>query len=167
VTRGRLPKPSHLKLLQGKPGHRPLNENEPQPEVLDETPAPPEHLSVLARAEWERVYPMLVRNRLVTEADLSALSAYCQAYGRWQEAESEIAKQGLVFIVPGSGYPIQNPYLAIANKALEQMRQFLTEFGMTPSSRSRVSKSGTGTGATKKNKFAQLASGTKSKKRSA
>ena len=27
---------------------------------------------------------------------------------------------------------------AVANRALKQMREFLTEFGMTPSSRSRV-----------------------------
>jgi hypothetical protein len=31
-------------------------------------------------------------------------------------------------------------YLAIANKAFEQLSKMLTEFGMTPSSRSRVSK---------------------------
>jgi P27 family predicted phage terminase small subunit len=33
----------------------------------------------------------------------------------------------------------QNPFLAVANRAMKQMRDFLTEFGMTPSSRSRVS----------------------------
>ena len=31
-----------------------------------------------------------------------------------------------------------NPYLSIANKAMDQMRRFLIEFGMTPSSRARV-----------------------------
>ena len=34
--------------------------------------------------------------------------------------------------------PMQSPYLAIANKAMEQMRAMLTEFGMSPSSRTRV-----------------------------
>lgn len=33
---------------------------------------------------------------------------------------------------------MQSPFLAIANKAFEQMRAMLVEFGMTPSSRSRV-----------------------------
>jgi phage terminase small subunit len=33
---------------------------------------------------------------------------------------------------------MQSPFLAVANKALEQMRAFLNEFGMTPASRTRV-----------------------------
>jgi P27 family predicted phage terminase small subunit len=37
-----------------------------------------------------------------------------------------------------SGYPIQNPMLAIANKAQEQCLKILAEFGLTPSSRSRI-----------------------------
>ena len=38
-----------------------------------------------------------------------------------------------------NGFPVQSPYLAVANRALEQMRSFLNDFGMTPASRSRVS----------------------------
>jgi P27 family predicted phage terminase small subunit len=164
TARGRPPKPTHLKVLQGKPGHRPLNEDEPQPDVVDETPEPPKHLSGVARAEWERAYPMLARNRLITEADLTAFAAYCQAYGRWQEAEHMIAKQGLVVLTP-NGFPVQHPYLAIANKAIEQVHKFLTEFGMTPSSRSRVSTASVVGGAgAKKNKFRELASGASSSK---
>jgi P27 family predicted phage terminase small subunit len=162
VPAGRKPKPTHLKLLQGKPGHRQLNENEPQPEELDAQPEPPSHLSGEARAEWDRAYPILARNRLITEADLTAFAAYCQAYGRWQQAESELAKQGSIVLAP-SGFPIQNPYLAVSNKAVEHMHKFLTEFGMTPSSRSRVQVAGTGK---KTNKFAAL-SGKTAGKRSA
>jgi phage terminase small subunit len=33
---------------------------------------------------------------------------------------------------------MQSPYLAVANKAMEQMRALLAEFGMSPSSRTRV-----------------------------
>jgi P27 family predicted phage terminase small subunit len=35
-------------------------------------------------------------------------------------------------------YPMQNPWLPIANKAMRQMHSFLAEFGMTPSARARV-----------------------------
>ena len=37
-----------------------------------------------------------------------------------------------------NGIPIVSPYLKISNAALDRMRQFLVEFGMTPSSRSKV-----------------------------
>jgi P27 family predicted phage terminase small subunit len=38
-----------------------------------------------------------------------------------------------------NGFPMQSPYLAVANKAMEQMRGLLTEFGMSPASRTRIS----------------------------
>jgi P27 family predicted phage terminase small subunit len=157
VTAGRKPKPTHLKLLAGKPGHRALPENEPQPAELDAFPDPPAHLSGTARAEWDRTLPLLRKNKIITEIDLNAFAAYCQAYGRWQEAEAEVAKQGMVVLAP-SGFPVQNPYLAVANKALEQMAKLQAEFGMTPSSRTRVSMAGVGR---KKNRFTELKNGAK------
>ena len=158
---GRKPKATHLKLLAGHPGHRPLNESEPNPEGVDETPDPPAHLSGEARVEWARTFPVLLRNKMISEVDINAFSAYCQACGRYLVAESMVAKQGEVLISP-SGFPIQNPYLAVSNKAQEQMHKAETEFGMTPSSRSRVS---TGAPSNKKNRFLDLIDGGKTRRR--
>ena len=158
---GRKPKPTHLKLLAGHPGHRPLNESEPQPDAVDEAMQPPAWLSGEARAAWAIEFPKLVRNNMITDIDLNAFARYCQACGRMVVAESYVAKQGEVLISP-SGFPIQNPYLAVANKAFEQMHQLETEFGMTPSSRSRVS---TGAPSKSKNRFLDLIDGGKTKRR--
>ena len=128
-------KPTKLELLQGKPGKRPINDAEPDPPTR--VPKCPAHLSDAARREWRGITKELKVLGLISRIDRAALAAYCQAYGRWSEAEEEVKRHGLVVKAP-SGYPIQNPYLAIANKALEQMHKFLTEFGMTPSSRTRV-----------------------------
>jgi phage terminase small subunit len=38
-----------------------------------------------------------------------------------------------------SGYPVQSPYLAIANRQAEIMMRIASEFGFTPVSRSRIS----------------------------
>lgn len=80
----------------------------------------------------------LAKLGLLTEIDGAALAAYCTAYGRWVEAERNVQKYGTVMLSPDKGWPVQSPYLSIANKAMEQMHKFLTEFGMTPSSRSRI-----------------------------
>ena len=160
---GRKPKPTHLKLLAGNPGKRPLNESEPQPVPIEETPTPPAWMSGEARAKWALEFPKLVRNNMITDVDLTAFARYCQAFGRMVVAESMVAKQGDVMIAP-SGFPIQNPYLAIANKAFEQMIKLETEFGMTPSSRSRVS---TGLQAKKANRFLNLVDAVKAKTRRA
>ncbi|MEN3976901.1 phage terminase small subunit P27 family [Emcibacter sp. SYSU 3D8] len=93
---------------------------------------------VKARAEWRRMAKHLYGLGLLTDIDRAALAGYCQAYGRWVEAEEAIAKHGIVVRSP-SGFPMSSPFLAIANKALEQIHRFGIEFGMTPASRSRVS----------------------------
>ena len=139
MRRGTKPKPTRLKLLAGNPGRRPLNEREPQPPLPPTLPKPPKHLSREGRAEWLRVGGMLLRTRVLTEADLTALSAYATVYGRWMQAELEIKRKGI--LVPagkGSEIRVQNPMLPVANKAFQQMSQLLGEFGLTPSSRTRI-----------------------------
>ena len=132
---GRRPVPTKLKMLRGNPGRRPLNDWEPEPEV--KLPKPPEHLSDEAKREWRRAGKLLFAIGLMSALDRAALAGYCTAYARWVEAEEALKTYGVVVKSP-SGFPIQSPYLAIANKALEQMRGFLVEFGMTPASRARV-----------------------------
>lgn len=75
--------------------------------------------------------------RMLTEADRAALAMYCQAYSRWVEAETLLREKGTVVKSP-SGSAMLNPYLSVANKAMEQMKGFLSEFGMTPASRARI-----------------------------
>lgn len=133
---GRRPKPTHLKLLQGNPGRRPLNTSEPKPPA--ELPPVPDHLSDLAKQEWERTGLQLLKLGLLTSIDRSAFAAYCTVYARWVEAEVALRQTGPVVRSP-SGYPMLNPYYTVANQCLSQMRAYLTEFGMSPSSRSRTS----------------------------
>ena len=80
----------------------------------------------------------LLEMGLISDLDRSAFAAYCTAYGRWIEAEEALKTYGLMLKSP-NGFPVQSPYLAVANRALEQMRSLLSEFGMSPASRSRVS----------------------------
>ncbi len=136
--KGRKPTPIALRVLTGNPGKRPLPEN-PSPELFEETPAPPPHLGPLAVAEWERLSGSLVAVGILTTADYASFAAYCQSYGRWAEAESQVAALGLV-VKSANGFPIANPYLAVANSALKTLHVFAAELGLTPSSRSRVKK---------------------------
>lgn len=90
-----------------------------------------------ARKYWKPMLRMLQDAKIVTNADVQALEALCIVYARWREANAQLEKTGLLVKTP-NGYPAQSPYLAIANKAFDQMKAMLTEFGMTPSSRTRV-----------------------------
>lgn len=146
--RGRKPTPTAAKRLTGNRGKRPIPENEPQPPPLDaardvdaaadEEPTPPElGDDAVAAAEWKRLAPMLRKIRQVTEADRGALLALCLEWSRYLFATAKIKELGLVVRAP-SGYPMQNPYLAIATRALSGCNKLWPELGLTPSSRSRV-----------------------------
>ena len=135
--RGRKPKPTKLKELAGNPGGRPLNSSEPQVPVPDRAPYAPRFLNADGKREWRRVVGLLIDLGLYTELDYAALAMYCQAYGRWVQMERKLADEDLV-LIGAEGGQYQNPKLHVANKAWEQMRKILAEFGLTPSSRSRL-----------------------------
>lgn len=135
MAAGRPRKPTVLKVLEGNPGKRPLPKGEPKP--IPKAPDCPSVLDREGRKEWRRIVAELEPLGLLTRIDMAALAGYCMAYSRWVGAENMIRKHGMLVKSP-NGYPMQSPYLAIANKAIDQMKAFLTEFGMTPASRSRI-----------------------------
>lgn len=133
--RGRKPTPTALKILKGNPGRRPLNGNEPKPKKG--APSCPTWLNAEAKREWRRIVPELERLGLLTLVDRAALAAYCQSYARWQQAEKVIEKQGMTMATP-QGFEVARPEVAIARQQMQLVHKFATEFGLSPSSRSRV-----------------------------
>ena len=145
ATRGRKPTPTHLHLVRGNPGNRKRPDPKDSIEPPIDEPTPPSHLSDEAKVEWGRMIGALVTLKLMSQVDRAAFAAYCQAYGRWVQAERALAQmaerdpltKGLVIKTQG-GNAIQNPLVGIANKAKQDMMRYATEFGMTPSSRVRL-----------------------------
>lgn len=135
--RGRKPKPTQLKELEGNPGKRRLNASEPHPPVPDVVPYAPKFLNEDARDEWNRMIKILLGLGLYTEIDHAALAMYCQAWGRWVETEKQLSDIGNV-LESDKGNFYQNPLLEISNRAWSNVLRAAVEFGMTPSSRSRV-----------------------------
>jgi P27 family predicted phage terminase small subunit len=143
AIRGGKPTPTSIKLLTGNPGQRPLQANEPKPK--SRKPTAPAHLNDDAKDEWARIADELDALGILSGLDRAALGAYCQAYGRWAQAERALSKMknqadGLI-IKTISGNMIQNPLVGVANKAMADMVRYAAEFGMTPSARSRISAS--------------------------
>lgn len=133
--RGRKPKPTRLKKLAGNPGRHPLNDHEAR--IPASLPTCPRHLSREAKAEWKRLAQVLYKYGLLTEVDRGVLAALCQAYGRWVKAERVVTDKGLT-TYNASGTPTISPHVRIARQAMEDYRRMAVEFGLTPSSRSRV-----------------------------
>lgn len=143
AQRGPKPLPTQVKLVTDTARAHRLNPQEPRP--VPEVPEPPDHLNEDARAEWARIADELSVLGILTRLDRGSLAAYCQAYGRWRQAEAALSRMaerdattdGLMIRTKG-GNLIQNPLVGTANKAMADMMRYAAEFGLTPSARARV-----------------------------
>ena len=133
TLRGRKPKPAQLRVIEG--GN---DDGRGAACTGPKAPTCPAHLNPSAKAEWKRLAQQLFVRGIIGEGDRAALAAYCQAYGRWVQAERKLAETPLLIKLP-SGYIQQSPWLAMANKQLEIMHKYMAELGLSPVSRSRVS----------------------------
>jgi len=165
--RGPAPKPNALKLLQGS---RLANSNaaEPTPAELA-PPCPPYILADLeAAAEWERLTPILLRMRVLTEADATVLASLCLTHSHLlRNLEAMRVLNGLATAPPAdeaadaavtvalgiagmvvetkTGYLAANQIYLNVTAAIDLELKLCRELGLTPSARTRIQT----TGATK------------------
>ena len=139
MARGRRPTPTVLKLLRGNPGCRPVNQNEPMPK--GGLPPRPEYLSPKAAAAWDKFAAELSACGVATSLDGTALELLCNSYAQYLDGTEKIAQHGAVWVEKGdSAIPkfTWSPWWTVANRHWKQVQSMLAEFGMTPSSRSKV-----------------------------
>lgn len=150
AVRGPKPMPKGFQVLQGGRSLAATNDV-PEPSRPTELPAAPAFLKGLAAEEWERVIGDLYSTGVYANIDQNMLAAYCIAYARWRTIEADLdvmaaqdaAAHG-VLIKTTNGNVIQNPMLGAATTALKNMERLAAEFGLTPSSRTRLSGKGPG-----------------------
>lgn len=135
MTRGPKPTPRNLRLVKGT--DRPDRRNDDEPVVAVTIPNAPDYLVDNEIDVFVETAGKLARMRVMTDYDVDAIAIYAVNFVRWKEAVDKVRTMGMIVKSP-KGYPIQNPFLSIANKSQHEMLRILTEFGLTPSSRTRV-----------------------------
>lgn len=133
---GRKKIPASIKEMKGTLRPWRENKNAPKPErisMLD----PPKHLNEIAAAEYIKKAELLDRLGVLKEGDDVALAAYAEAYARWVKAVEIYNKTGPL-VKDKNGNPVRNPVGYAINNAVETMYRFLTEFGLTPASRTKI-----------------------------
>ncbi len=115
-------------------------------DALDEAP-PPDWLSPDAKAEWRQIVPLLLKRRILTDADLGSVANYCIAMGQVREMQRKIDRLGHVLEIyeidkDGNSRVVRiskNPAVSIQSDAMTRARLLAAELGCTPVSRSRAS----------------------------
>ena len=149
---GRPTKPTVVKKAQGTlRADRTVDE----PDLPPEIPAPPEHLSEPARAFWNAYGPLLFDMRVLSKADWAALEQLCEAHAEIIEIRRRIRELGGTVYETVSGASFDedsgtaiggtvmrrpHPEVSQLSDLTRQLRGWLSDFGLTPASRSKVSK---------------------------
>ncbi len=141
---GRPPKPKQAKILAGTF----RKDKEPAPEAeFEPTPGIPEcpdWLGAAAKEEWALLLQEPGMAKILSKVDRAALAAWADALATWRAAAAVLEREGLTMTFTkgeegSSFYTQQRPEVSIAHQTRKQVVDFAREFGLTPSSRKKVS----------------------------
>jgi P27 family predicted phage terminase small subunit len=135
ATRGPKPKPTKLRILHGDEERR-INRNEP-----DVAPGRPEKLPGLtpvADALFDYVCDLLEPTGVLTKVDGLMLAILCEEYATWREAATMLNARDGVVTHNDLGELKRHPAAPVMSQAANIIRTLCAEFGMSPSSRSRL-----------------------------
>lgn len=161
-SRGPAPLPGNVHILRGNASKKPLGSlfDEFRPEV--EIPDAPSWAWPEAKKEWKRISTELNRYGLISKLDRAALVLYVQAWAKMVWAERHLARAmklaeekrsaaetagelysgGDGIMVPTiNGNLVYSHYWVVGQRAAAEVNRYLALFGLSPSSRSRVSTS--------------------------
>lgn len=134
--RGRKPLPTAIKEATGAGSHH-AKSTHTEPKPGGDLGRPPTQLSKHAKQIWRSLAKRIEDMGVGTRVDREAFSMLTESYANWLDLIAAARKTG--HIVKVNGQPVCNPLLKRADTEGEKVRKLLVEFGLTPSSRSRLS----------------------------
>ena len=99
--------------------------------------APP-YLNAVGRKEWNRLVKELRQHGLLERTDLTSLAMCCQCYQEYVTCITEIEKLGGIATYTSGASSQEVPLISAKNKAVENYKKFISEFGLSPGARSRL-----------------------------
>ena len=132
---GPKPKSNLLKVLEGNPGKRPLRNNL-RIKLLKRIQTP-RWLPKYGKQFWRIHTPLLKSYGLLTELDSVAFEMLCVNYAVFRETAEILQKEGLLTIDERK-LTRKHPAITIYINFSKLFLNLLRDFGMTPSSRSRL-----------------------------
>ncbi|MTI32807.1 phage terminase small subunit P27 family [Xanthovirga aplysinae] len=138
------PKPTQMKVISGTLQKCRTNKKEPKLPT-DYNPSPPEWLDKKGKLAFRQLAKELGNMQVLTTADRKALELLCDAYSEYREARKAVKELGSTYesINQSGGVMYRaRPEVAIASDAWKRVRSMMSEFGLTPSSRSKVAATG-------------------------
>ena len=135
--------PRKLKLLKGT--LKPSRENKKEPKAEINLLKAPDYLNPLAEKKFNDLAQLLNNMQISSASDKDALAMLTDMYSIYREMRETLKKVGFVYETTnqhGDTMYRSRPEVSILTDAWKNVRSMMSEFGLTPSSRSRVSAHG-------------------------
>lgn len=138
MVRGRKPKPTAVKEASGALRKDPQRRNAFEPQAQKGEPPMPEWIKLdpVAASCWRSTCDLLAGMELLTVADAHPIEAYCSDFAQWCILRTMVAG-GNVGEITQNGTSIRVEERQV-HKYQDRMLRFWAEYGLTPSSRSRL-----------------------------
>jgi phage terminase small subunit len=155
--RGPIPTPTKIRVLNGNPSRRPLPTNEPQ--FTPGVPDRPSGMSAAAQKKWDELVGEMANSGVLRRVDGGALSMLCEDLAMLDTLRKGLAAQAseITRKAREKKQQISGNALTALSRTTEGRRTLTTirelsaqiiiqrrEFGLTPSSSTRVQSSGPG-----------------------
>lgn len=144
---GRKAKPVSLQLLDGNKNRLTKKEIKERQETEDrlkppsDKVRPPTWLGKFGKKEFRRIVKEMHELDLLTNIDVAALAAYCDAYEDYIDCTAIIQEEGLMVEYTNKAAEtnkVPHPLLTKKKQLHEQMKALAVEFGLTPSARAKL-----------------------------
>ncbi len=140
VMGGRPRKPTAVKVLQGTLEKSRANPNEPMPQTALVKILPPDFLSDKAKELWLFAVEQ-APEAMLTSLDFSVFANWADTMAKIIECEEVLKREGQFVEDEKTGLSKPHPVAKYQNDLKHLLRQYLTELGFTPASRSKVNMS--------------------------
>ena len=139
--RGRKPKPSKVQEREGAYAKNPKRRKEGEPEAPDGWPDEPTHLDEPTLDFWRETCYRLDELGILSHVYATAIECYAQTYTNYRKCQERVSQLGPVLLSKNSDGQAEvkrNPYSVELHKYRDALLKYEAEFGLTPSSKSRL-----------------------------
>jgi P27 family predicted phage terminase small subunit len=140
---GRKKIPTKLKELRGTLAKSREIENEMQVTPVTKAPTPPKWLSKIAKQQWVLVTNELFMLGMLHTVDLALIEAYCNSIALHIETEQILQETGRIQVYRDEDGRVKHsqivPLVTVSKQALSDAIKLATQFGLTPSARTKIS----------------------------
>ena len=121
----------HLKYEASK-----KREKEPKPDPV--APRMPTKLSAAGKKYWKWFVPKLEELGILSQDNRETLKRYCALMAIWDELYEDVKANGVSQMSPNTGTSSQRPEYRSMMQIGEECRKLEGEFGLTPSTRTKI-----------------------------